>query len=277
MTALTTHGASGSAGTTVSGLRYEVHGCGEPLFLGFPLMASHAEIFGADAGRVRQGFLDRLTDSYRVLLVDYPGIGGSATIPPAELTVERVTADMLGVADAAGFERFAWWGGTFGAATGLALAAASDRISALLCAGWSPLGIPYQGIAAAVRAQRHDPPPHARVVLREPAQYAQWATFYGSLDDRWEARTVAAIRCPRAVVYGEHAATTAGDCPLPLAATIRARRAELESLGWYVAEVPAADAGLILEPERLVPAAREFLDSALNINPHRATQVARQE
>jgi pimeloyl-ACP methyl ester carboxylesterase len=270
------HDAPVSSGTTVSGLRYEVHGSGEPLFLGFPLMASHAEIFGEDAGRVRRGFLERLLDSYRVLFIDYPSIGGSTTIPPSELTVDRVIGDLLEVADAAGFERFAWWGGTFGAVAGMALAARSQRVSALVCAGWSPLGMPYSGIAAAARAQLGDPPPHARAVLRSPSQYAQWCTFYDSLGDAWETRTVPAIRCPRAVIYGEHAATSAGSCPLPLAATIRSRRAELAALGWHVAEIPAADAGLVFEPELLVPAVREFLDTALKIHDRKPFQLAQQ-
>lgn len=251
-------------GTTASGLRWELHGRGHPLFLGFPLMASHARIFGPGAAGVREGFLTRLVDRYRVLLVDYPSIGGSATIPPAQLTIDRVCADMLEVADAAGFDRFAWWGGTFGAVTGLALAARSERVSALLCAGWSPLGIPYAGMVEAARAQLHDPPAHARVVLRDPAQYAQWNTFYASLGADWERRTLARVRCPRAVIYGERAESSVGACPLPLAATIRAHRSELESLGWRVVELPGADAGVILDPAAFSPAAREFLDSVFD-------------
>ena len=35
-------------------------------------MASHAEIFGAAGAAVLRGYLDRLSDRYRVLLVDYP-------------------------------------------------------------------------------------------------------------------------------------------------------------------------------------------------------------
>lgn len=257
--------ARAADGVTAGGLRFAVHGAGRPLFLGFPLMASHAAIFGAGAAATLDGFLDRLTDRYRVLLVDYPSIGGSASIPPHELTLDRVCDDMLAVADAAGFDRFAWWGGTFGAVTGLALAARSARVSALVCAGWSPLGIPYADMVRAARAQEHDPPPHARVVLREPAQYAQWSTFYGSLGHDWESRTTPRVRCPRAVIYGERAESSVGDCPLPLAASIRARRAELDALGWRVVELPGADAGAILDPAVFAPAAREFLDSVQDL------------
>lgn len=256
---------SATAGLTARGVHFEVHGTGEPLFLGFPMMASYSAIFGAAAAATQRGFLDRLADRYRVLVVDYPSIGGSATIPPHELTIDRVCDDMLAVADAAGFGKFAWWGGTFGAVTGLALAARSERVSALVCAGWSPLGIPYADMVRAATEQLHDPPPHARVVLREPAQYAQWSTFYGSLGPDWERRTVARIRCPRAVIYGEHAESSVGRFPLPLAATIRASRPELDELGWHVVELPGADAGVILDAAALVPAARRFLDTVFDI------------
>ncbi len=134
-------------------------------------------------------------------------------------------------------ERFAWWGGTFGAVTGIALAARSDRVSALVCAGWPPLGAPYADMVRGARAQLADPPPHARVILREPAQYAQWSTFYASVAAVDEAAQLARLRCPRLVVFGANAESSVGDVPLPLAATIRARRAELEHAGWRLAEV----------------------------------------
>ena len=252
-----------TSGLSAGGVYYEVHGDGVPLFLGFPVLASYAQVFGSVVAHVKQGFLDRLTDRYRVLLVDYPSIGGSATIPPAELTLDRACTDLLAVADAAGFERFAWWGGTFGAVAGLALAARSDRVTALVCAGWPPLGAPYAEMARGALAQLADPPMHARVMLREPAQYAQWPSFYASVAAADAAGQLARIRCPRSVIYGADAESSVGDVPLPLAATIRARRAELERAGWRLDEIAGADATLILDPARLVPAARAFLDSVL--------------
>jgi pimeloyl-ACP methyl ester carboxylesterase len=250
-------------GRTSSGVYYEVHGRGVPLFLGFPVLASYASIFGADAAGVRDGFLARLVDRYSVLLVDYPSIGGSDTIPADALTLDRVCDDLLAVADAAGFDRFAWWGATFGAVAGLELAARTSRVAALVSAGWSPLGMPYDGMVRGAREYGDVPPPHARVILRTPAQYAQWATFYGSLPPRWEEDVNARLTCPRVVVYGANAESSVGSTALPIAATIRASRARLESLGWRLVEVPDADAALVLDPAALVPPARAFLDSVL--------------
>lgn len=262
-------------GRTAGGVYFQVHGevrgdahgasRGDhtPLLLGFPLFASHARVLGAAAQGVREAFLAGLTDRYRVVLMDYPSVGESDTIPPAELVLDRVCADLLAVADAAGCERFAYWGATFGAVAGIALAARSPRVSALLCAGWSPLGLDYRELVRGARQRLDDPPPHARVVLRTPAQYAQWANFYASVPADWDAAVVPRVRCPRAVIYGELAHSTVGDVPLPLAATIRAQQDALLALGWRVHELPGRDAGLVLDPHALLPAARAFLDSVL--------------
>jgi pimeloyl-ACP methyl ester carboxylesterase len=130
---------------------------------------------------VLDGYLDRLSDRYRVLRVDYPSIGGSRDIAPEALTADRVCADLLAVASAAGFDRFAYWGYSWGAAVGLQLAARTDRLTALVLGGWPPLGAPYDGILQATRLKQPDPEPSSLKVLRSKAQYRQWETFYVSL------------------------------------------------------------------------------------------------
>jgi len=252
------------SGTTAGGLYYELHGSGQPLFLGFPLMASHAQIFGAASAPVRDAFLSALTDRYQVLLADYPNIGKSSAPAPSEMTIERVCADLLSIADAAGFARFAWWGGTFGAIAGLNLAARTDRITALVCAGWPPLGAPYSQMLRGARASVAEPPQHARVILRSAAQYSQWVTFYESLKDWDELAAVTRIRCPRLVAYGANAESSVGEIPLPFAAIIRERGRQLESLGWQVTEIPGGDSALILDPHQLVPVVRPWLDASID-------------
>ncbi len=66
----------------VSGVFYEVQGQGQPLLIGLPLMASFTELFGSEMQPVLDGHLNRLTDRYRVLRVDYPSIGAAATSRP---------------------------------------------------------------------------------------------------------------------------------------------------------------------------------------------------
>ncbi len=264
---MSAHGAppAVTSGTTRSGIYFEVHGRAGPLlFLGFPVTASPDAIPSMGGSPAGPRFLAGLTDRYRVLVADYPSLGRSSTIPSAEFTVDRVCADLLEVADAAGFARFAWWGGTFGAIAGLQLATRTDRITALVSAGWPPLGGPYAAMLEGTRINAIDPPPHARMILREPAQYQQWVTFYESLAG-WpeEAAAVRRLSCPRLVAFGANAEADVAGIPLHPAATIRARRTELEALGWQVIEVPDRDSALILDPETLVPIVRRFLDTVL--------------
>ena len=244
-------------------IHFEVHGAGVPLLLGFPIMASHAEIFGESGAAVLRGYLDRLTDRYRVLLVDYPSIGKSGTVPPEEFTAERVCADLLRTADAAGFGSFAYWAHSWGGAVGLQLAARTERLSALVCSGWPPLGGPYAEVLEGARRQVAKPPEYAMAVLRSSGQYAQWVTFYESLAGWDEAGTAAAIACPRLAVAGSAGDSDAGGVDIPIASRNRAHRAELEAIGWQVREVPDRDHSVCLDPEAIVPVVREFLDAVL--------------
>jgi len=251
------------AGQSSRGIYFEVHGRGHPLLLGFPLMASHGEIFGAEGEAVLAGYLDRLCDRYSVLLLDYPGIGKSKSILPAHLTSDRVCEDMLNVADAAGFDQFAWWGYSFGGIAGLHLATKTDRLTALVVGGWPPLGGPFEDIFRGAQVHLDNPPDYARIILRDDAQYAQWANYYGSLLDWREAEQVATISCPRMAYVGEHSLTDAGGVELPFAELLRKRTPELETMGWQVREIPGHGHEVAIKPEVVVPVVRAFLDDVL--------------
>lgn len=243
-------------------IHFEVHGPenGVPLFLGFPLMASYAEIFGDEQAAVKNGFLSRLTDRYRVLLVDYPNVGRTMVPAPAEMTPDRVYSDLLFVADAAGFDRFAYCGHLWGAINGLMLASRSDRVSALICGTWPPLGAPYPDMLRGVEMQLAEPPPHAMVILRNPEQYEQWHTFYSDMQEWPEAEIAAAISCPRLALIGANAESSVAGIPLRLVARLREARPALEALGWAVRQIPGAETAAILEPAVMVPEMRAFLE-----------------
>ncbi len=246
-----------------TGVHYELHGEGRPLLVGLPLMASFVEVFGAEMEGVLRGYLDRLTDRYRVLLVDYPSIGKSRDIAPEALTADRVCADLLGVATAAGFDRFAYWGYSWSGAVGLQLAQRSDRLSALVVGGWPPLGAPYAGILEATRRKQANPEPSSLKVLRSAAQYRQWETYYASMLGWDEAASVARIACPKLVMFGAEGDLVEAGVPVAIATTIRARRAELEAAGWEVVEIAGHGHGVTLHPELVVPPVRRFLDAHL--------------
>ncbi len=243
-------------------IHFEIHGPpdGVPLFLGFPLMASYAQIFGPERGAVKDGFLDRLTDCYRVLLVDYPNVGRTMVPPPGEMTPDRVYSDLLSVADAAGFDRFAYCGHLWGAINGLMLAARSDRVSALICGNWPPLGAPYADMLRGGKMQLDSPPAHAMVILRNPEQYAQWHTFYSGMQEWPEAEVVAAITCPRIALMGANVESSVAGIPLRLVERFREARPRLEAMGWQVREIPDAETAAILDPAIMVPEIRIFLE-----------------
>ncbi|MCY3546391.1 MAG: alpha/beta hydrolase [Gemmatimonadetes bacterium] len=262
--------ATFAAGTALANCRtadehlihFELHGPedGVPLFLGFPLMASYAEIFGEEQAAVKNGFLNRLTDRYRVLLVDYPNVGRTMVPAPAEMTPDRVYSDLLSVADAAGFDRFAYCGHLWGAINGLMLASRSDRVSALICGTWPPLGAPYADMLRGGEMQLAEPPPHAMVILRNPEQYAQWHTFYSGMQDWPEAEVAAAITCPRIALIGANAESSVAGIPLRLVERVREARPALEAMGWTVREIPGAETAAILDPAVMVPEIRSWLD-----------------
>ena len=244
-----------------TGVHYALHGSGHPLMIGLPLMASHTEIFGAASVALLNGYLDRLTDRYRVLLIDYPSIGGSREIAPGELTVDRVCADLLGVATAAGFDRFTYWGYSWSGAVGLQLAARTERLSALVVGGWPPLGAPYAEILEATRRKQAAPEPSSMTILRNAAQYRQWETYYASMIDWNEAASVAAIACPKLVMFGSKGDLVEAGVPVNIASAIRSHRAELEAQGWEVVEILGHGHGVTVLPELVVPPVRRFLDA----------------
>ncbi|WP_437733946.1 alpha/beta fold hydrolase [Sorangium sp. So ce1335] len=238
-------------------IHHETHGQGAPLLLGFPLMASAWP--GDPELAVLKGYLDRLTDRYRVLVVDYPqlgpGIGKSDPIPASELTADRVCADLLAVADAAGFDRFAFWGFSWGGVVGLQLACRTDRLTALVCGGWPPLGAPYGDMLRITRKMAAAP--------EVPVRVDQFVTFYESVQGWPEAEAVERIACPRMAFTGsEDEMDYPGEIKLRIAATLRERRRELEQLGWHVTEIPGRDHGVFTDPATVVPTVREFLDRA---------------
>ena len=246
-----------------TGIHYELHGQGTPLFLGFPIFASHLEMFEGRQAGVLRGFLARLTDRYRVLVADYPSIGKSRSFAPEQLTVERACEHMLAVADHAGFETFAWWGYSVGAVVGLHMATRNDRLTALAMGGWPPLGGDYTAMAHAASVHVGNPPEHAKAVLRNDDQYRQWSTFWGSCVGWPEATLVPAIRCPRLAFAGADAVAEGGGMVIPYGATLRERRSELQSMGWDIRLVEGRGHEVGLDAQVVAPMLREFLDSSL--------------
>ena len=221
-----------SHGPALAAVRYESYGRGPALFLGSPIGASSTRPGGDPLAVLRQGYLERLTDRYQVIAMDYPPAGADAVAAVASFDPDRVCADILAVADAAGIDRFAWYGYSWGGVVGLQLAARTNRLTALICGGWPPIGASYRDMAAV--SQR----------LAELAKVADaqiMATFYRALEQWNDEETVSRFTCPRMAVVGrDDSITTAGH-------TVR--------IGPVVA--------VFMRPDVVVPLMRDFLDPIL--------------
>ncbi|MEQ8404962.1 MAG: alpha/beta fold hydrolase [Oceanicaulis sp.] len=244
-----------------SGIWWERRGEGPALMLGPAILENQGDIIGPPMDAVLERYLARLTDRFTVVTLDYPGIGKSADIDPATLTAGRVCADFLKVADAAGFDRFTYWGTSWGAAMGLQLALRTDRLDALILGAWTPLGAPYARLLQGARNSLPDPEPGSLRVLRSKAQYSQWVALYESLEGFDDAVALASISCPRLAYAGELGDSGAGGLDLPIASTLKARRAEIEAAGWRVELLPGLDhGGAVMGPDAVIDRINPFLD-----------------
>ena len=153
----------------------EVHGEGPTVLLPVnprPVEGPQAEElrrWGADPALGRS-LIEGLGDAFQVVAFDYEG--HVLQVPkPDSLTPANLAGDLLAVADAAGADRFAYYGYSWLALAGLQLAIRSDRVAALVMGGYPPLDGPYtemlqvtaathelavaSGLAAAARDDLH--------------------------------------------------------------------------------------------------------------------------
>ncbi|WP_214416765.1 alpha/beta fold hydrolase [Sphaerisporangium fuscum] len=128
-------------------IELEIHGSGPTVLL--PVDPKPVEGPQADEMRkwgvdpaLGRSLIEGLRDDFRVVAFHYEG-HVLADPKPDTLTAANVAADMLAVADAAGAERFAYYGYSWLALSGLQLALRTDRLSALVMGGYPPLGGPY--------------------------------------------------------------------------------------------------------------------------------------
>ena len=115
-------------------VRYESHGRGPIVIVGPPITASKSGASDPMAG-LRQGYIDRLTDRYRVIVLDYPPTGADAAAVVDSFDPDRVCTDVLSVADAAGGDGFARYGYSWSGDGAHQIAATPLRLRVLVSGG----------------------------------------------------------------------------------------------------------------------------------------------
>ncbi|GGZ60323.1 hypothetical protein GCM10010387_62520 [Streptomyces inusitatus] len=230
-----------------------------------------------------RSLMDGLGDAFRVVAFDYEGHLMN-TPRPGTLTPDGVAADLLAVADAVGADRFAYYGYSWLALSGLQLAIRTDRLSALVMGGFPPLGGPYAEMLrvttaahAMAGAAPSTPEPletsageydwSTVEISLSTAQTGQFVTFYEALrgfDDR-AAQT--RIGCPRLcvvgsadeIVYGERW----GGVTVSMAGPVVDGRAGLTAAGWDVAVLDGLDHTGAMQPANVLPVLRPWLTDRL--------------
>jgi pimeloyl-ACP methyl ester carboxylesterase len=283
-----------------SAIEVQVHGQGPALLL--PVNPRPVE--GPQADELRRwgndpalgrALIDGLEDAYRVVAFDYEG--HVLQVPkPDTLTPDNLAGDFLAVADAAGAERFAWYGYSWLALAGLQLAIRSDRLTALAMGAWPPLGGPYaemlrvtvatHDLASAPSSVRHGAAGDAtaapasepasspeeldwstvEVTLSE-AQTRQFVTLYQALQGFDDRAALPRLGCPRLCFVGSadeiDYGPRWGGVRISIAGPLVQRRAELEAAGWQVQILDGLDHTRAMQAANVLPVLRPWLDAAL--------------
>jgi pimeloyl-ACP methyl ester carboxylesterase len=268
----------------------EVHGRGLAVLLPVnpqPVEGPQAEEmrrWGADPALGRT-LVDGLSDAFRVVAFDYEG--HVLRVPkPDTLTPANLAGDLQAVADAAGVDRFAYYGYSWLALAGLQLAIRTDRLSALVMGGFPPLDGPYgqmlqvttatHEMAVANAASPPTEPPgepagepdwsQVEVTLTE-AQTRQFVTLYQGLQGFDDRAAQARIGCPRLCIVGSADEITYderwGGLQVSFADPVVRRRAELEALGWEVRVLEGLDHTQAMQAAQVLPILRPWLVAAL--------------
>ena len=222
---------------------------------------------------------------FRVVAADYVTHLQEHPRPDA-LDADAVAADLLAIADAAGVERFVYYGYSLLAVAGLQLAVRTDRLTGLALGGWPPLGAPYDEMLAVTRAahrmavNRHalgaDASPPREVepgdwesseVTETPEQTRQFVTLYESLRGFDERAALDRLAIPRLAFAGARDTIQYGpkwgNVRVAIGDSLAGHRAELVERGWTVTVIPDTDHIGAMHAGRILPILLDWLPAAV--------------
>jgi pimeloyl-ACP methyl ester carboxylesterase len=226
----------------------------------------------------------------RVIAADYEG-HLTQHPKPRTLSAPTVATDLLAIADAAGADRFAYYGYSWLAMAGLQLAIRTDRLTALAMGAFPPLDAPYGPMLTVTRAAHRmalanrDKPPaavdvqpgdwDAAEVTQTPDQTRQYVTLYESLRDFDERAALERLRIPRLAFAGAHDNITYGakwdNAYVAIGDALSRNRDELTKRGWTVELIPDTDHVSAMQATRVLPILTPWLKTnagpALHITP----------
>ena len=270
-----------------STIAVEVQGRGPTVLLAVnpvPVQGTQAEElrkWGVDPALGRT-LVDGLSDAFQVVAFDYEG--HVLRVPkPETLTPANLAGDLLAVADAAGADRFAYYGYSWLAVAGLQLAVRTDRLWGLAMGGYPPLDGPYAQMLRVTTATHEmavanaaSPPPRppadnpagevdwsqVQVTLSE-AQTRQFLTLYQALQGFDDRAAQARLTCARLCFVGSADEIDYderwGGVRVSMADPVVGGRAELEALGWQVRVLEGLDHTQAMQAAQVLPILRPWL------------------
>lgn len=260
-------------------IELEISGAGPNLLL--PVRPQPIE--GVQAEQMRQygtdpalgrSLIQGLNDIFRVIAFDYEG--HVLKFPKAAtLTPENAVADLLAVADAAGAERFAYYGYSWLAVIGLQLAIRSKRLTALALGGYPPLNGPYKEMLQVTLAsnrlanlpQTAQPDDEWSGNALSDAQTRQFVTLYQELQSFDDRAAQAEITCPHLCFVGSadeiQYDKSWGDVLVSLAGPVVRGQSELQAFGWEVHILDGLNHMQAMQAPQVLPILRPWLTSQL--------------
>lgn len=247
--------------------------------------------WGADPALGRT-LIAELSRKYHVVAFDYEGHVLQAPKPDT-LTPENIAADFLRIADAAGAERFAYYGYSWLALSGLQLAIRTGRLTALVMGGYPPIDGPYLEMLKVTNATHqmswsnasgNQPSETAQAaewgetseeydwssveVSMSEKQTRQFVTLYEHLRGFDDRKAQSLLTCPRLcfagskdrIEYGEKW----GDVTVDIVSPLVHRKGELTQAGWDVRILDGLDHTGAMQARHVLPVLLPWLDAHLS-------------
>lgn len=245
--------------------------------------AEEMKKWGVDPALGRH-LIDGLNDTFQVVAFDYEN-HVIAHPKPNTLTPENIAHDFLAIATAAGAEKFAYYGYSWLALSGLQLALRTDRLSALIMGGYPPIDGPYHAMLAVTKAtydKALEPKlAHVEKPVKLESQSAseydwdsaemtmtgdqtkQFLTLYEELKDFNDRDIQDKLSMPRLAFAGSEDfidySEKWGNTRVEIAGPLVEKRQVLESLGWKVVVVDEGDHVKTMQAPVVLPIIKQWL------------------
>jgi len=218
----------------------------------FPIEGEQADEmkkWGVDSS-LGKSLMDGLSDRYRVVAFDYEAHVLSYA-KPETLIPENIARDFLAIADATDTDKFAYYGYSWLALSGMQLAIRTNRLLALVMGGFPPIDGPY------------------REMLTVTQTTHKMSSSYRALEHFNDRKVQDKITCPRLCFAGSDDiidyGSRWGEVVVNIAEALKNNRQELEAIGWDVEVLEGLDHTGAMQSDNVLSILRPWLDSNLKI------------